>query len=30
MFLATATEFDAEELTYERVLELYDIYNGRI
>lgn len=28
MFLATATEFNAEELTYERVLELYDIYNG--
>lgn len=28
MFLATATEFNDGQITYERVLELYDIYNG--
>ena len=28
MFLATATEFNDGQITYERALELYDIYNG--
>lgn len=28
LFLATAADFEAEELTYERVLELYEKYNG--